>query len=136
LWGNLAGVLLFAFSVSVHAADEKITQVEQIFTNPSVFHRHEVVLRGGLTLKGLLESKDPFGFQLCGPIFTLRDDTGEIPVMYMIRCDKTEVDAVTAMAGPLVIVHATIEAETVSTETSHREFRIRAMAKKIRREHQ
>jgi hypothetical protein len=129
-------MLALLLSISAHAGEEKITRVEQILTNPSVFHRHEVVLRGGLALKGSLESKDPFGFSLCGPIFTLHDDTGEIPVMYMIRCDKTEVDAVTAMAGSVVTVHATIEAETVSTETTYKEFRIRAMAKKIRRDSQ
>lgn len=131
-WG-MVGMVLLGWILNAHAADE-ITRVEMILSNPSAFHRHDVVLKGGLKLVGEWEGTDTLGSRTCGPIFKLNDDTGEIPVMYVIRCDQNELNKLSAMAGELVIVHATIEAETVSTSTSGNEFRIRAMAKRIRRE--
>ena len=131
-WG-IVGIVLLGWILYAHAADE-ITQVTKILSNPSAYHRHDVVLKGGLKLVGQWEGKDTLGSPLCGPIFKLEDDTGEIPVMYVIRCDQNEVKKFEAMAGGRVIVHATIEAETVSTSASGNEFRTRAMAKKIRRE--
>ena len=131
-WG-MVGILLLGWILNAHAADE-IASVEKILSNPSAFHRHDVVLKGELKLVGQWEGKDTLGSQTCGPIFKLEDDTGEIPVMYVIRCDQNELNRLSAMAGGQVIVHATIEAETVSTSTSGNEFRTRAMAKKIRRE--
>ena len=130
---SMVGIVLLGWSLHAHAADE-ITPIEKVLSNPSAFHRHAVVLKGGLKLVGQWEGKDTLGSATCGPIFKLEDDTGEIPVMYVIRCVQSEVDKIAAMAGGRVIVHATIEAETVSTTTSGDEFRTRAMAKKIRRE--
>ncbi len=73
------------------------------------------------------------GKPTCGPIFTLDDDSGDIPVMYIIRCDAAEVDRVTAMAGERAIVHAIIEAATVITADGS-EYKTRAIASKIQRE--
>jgi hypothetical protein len=131
-WG-MVGIVLLGWILNAHAADE-ITPVAKILSNPSAFHRHSVVLKGGLKLVGQWEGKDTLGSPVCGPIFKLEDDTGEIPVVYVIRCDQNEANKIAAMAGGQAIVHATIEAETVSTTTSGNEFRTRAMAKKIRRE--
>ena len=131
-WG-MVGIVLLGWSLHAHAADE-ITPVEKILSNPSAFHRHDVVFKGELKLVGQWEGNDTLGSVTCGPIFKLEDDTGEIPVMYVIRCDQNELNRLSAMAGGRVIVHATSEAETVSTSTSGNEFRIRAMAKNIRRE--
>ena len=131
-WG-MVGIVLLGWSLNAHAADE-ITPVEKILSNPSAFHRHNVMLKGGLKLVGQWEGKDTLGSATCEPIFKLEDDTGEIPVMYVIRCDQNELNRLSAMAGGQVIVHATIEAETVGMSTSGNEFRIRAMAKKIRLE--
>ena len=130
---SMVGIVLLGWILHAHAADE-VTPVEKILSNPSAFHRHDVVLKGGLKLVGQWEGKDTLGSQTCGPIFKLEDDTGEIPVMYVIRCDQNELNRLSAMAGGQVIIHATVEAETVNSNANSSEYRTRAMAKKIRRE--
>ena len=121
-------------SFSAHAADEIIT-VDKILSNPSAFHRHVVVLKGALKLVGELEGST-LGNPSCGPIFKLEDDTGDILVMYIIRCDAAEIDRVTAIAGQRAIIHATIEAATVISTADGIEYKTRAMATKIQRDEQ
>jgi hypothetical protein len=112
---------------------EEITPVAKIWANPSAFHRHKVVLKGVLKLVSRWEGKDAVGAPTCGPIFKLDDDSEDIPVIYIIRCDAAEIGKVTAMAGERVIVHATIEATTVVSTAEGSEYKTRAMASKIQR---
>ena len=113
---------------------EEITPVAKIWANPSAFHRHNVVLKGALKLVSRWEGKDAVGAPTCGPIFKLDDDSGDILVIYIIRCDTAEVSRVTAMAGERAIVHAVIEAATVISAADGSEYQTRAMATKIQRE--
>lgn len=124
---------LFGASLQSSAADE-ITSVQNVLSNPSAFHRHDVVLKGELKLVAHWEGKTAVGARTCGPIFKLDDDTGEIPVFYIIRCDENEVSRVSAMAGGRAIVYATIDFGTVTINADGSESRIRAMATKIQRE--
>ena len=124
---------LFGASFQSQAADV-ITSVQQIRSNPSAFHRHVVALKGRLKLIGQWQGKDAAGAPTCGPTFELDDDTGEISVIYLIRCDEQEVSRVSAMAGGRAIVYATIDSVTVTINADGSESRIRAMATKIQRE--
>lgn len=133
VWWGMVAIALLGCSLNAQAADE-ITPIGKILSNPSAFHRHEVVLKGELKLLGQSDWRDSFGRPICGPIFMLEDDTSEMPVIYSIRCDPDEVNKISAMAGGRVIVYATVEADTASRETSGIEFKTRALAKKIRRE--
>ena len=126
-------LVLFGASLQSQAADV-MTSVQQVLSNPSAFHRHDVVLKGRLTLVGQWEGKDTVGRPICGPIFKLDDDTGEIPVLYLIRCDQQEVSRVSSMAGGRVIIYATIDSATVTINADGSESRIRAMATKIQGE--
>ncbi len=130
---GMVGMVVLGWSLSGHCMEE-ITPVAKIWANPSAFHRHDVVLEGALKLIGRWEGTDVLGLPTCGPIFKLDDDSGDIPVMYVIRCDAAEVGKVTAMAGGRAIVHATIEAATVISTADGSEYRTRAMATKIQRE--
>lgn len=130
---GIAGMIVLGWSLSGHSMEE-ITPVAKIWANPSAFHRHKVVLKGVLKLISRWEGKDVVGVPTCGPIFKLDDDSGDIPVLYIIRCDAAEVGKVTAMAGERVIVHATIEAVTVVSTADGSEYKTRAMASKIQRE--
>jgi hypothetical protein len=130
---GIVGVVVLGWSLSGHCMEE-ITPVAKIWANPSAFHRHKVVLKGVLKLVSRWEGKDAVGIPTCGPIFKLDDDSGDIPVMYIIRCDAAEIGKVTAMAGERVIVHATIEASYLVSSTDGSEYRTRAMASKIQRE--
>jgi hypothetical protein len=129
----MVAMVSFGASLSSQAADD-ITPVAKVLANPSAFHRHDVVLKGGLKFVGHWEGKDVVGVPTCGPIFKLEDDSGEIPVLYIIRCDQNEVSKVSAMAGGRAIVHATIEAATVISDVDSSEYRTRAMASRIQRE--
>lgn len=111
-------------------AGEEITPVHEVLSNPSKFHRHVVVLKGVLKLTGRWEGKDVVGMSTCGPIFNLRDDTGEIPIFYVTRCDQQEVARVSALSGGLAIVNATIQSDSVVFEGA--EYHTRAMASQIR----
>ena len=130
---GIVGMVVLGWSLSGHCMEE-ITPVAKIWANPSAFHRHKVVLKGTLKLVSRWEGKDAVGTPTCGPIFKLEDDSGDIPVLYIIRCDAAEVGKVTAMAGERAIVHATIEAATVISSTDGSEYKTRAMATKIQRE--
>ena len=130
------GMMLLALlgaSLQSSAADE-ITSVQQVLSNPSSFHRHDVILKGKLKLVAQWDGKSTVGAPTCGPIFTLDDGTGEIPVLYIIRCDQNEVGRVSAMAGGRAIVYATIDSLTVYINADGSESRIKAMASKIQRE--
>lgn len=124
---------LLGSSIQSQSADV-ITPVQKVLSNPSAFHRHDVVLHGALKLIGRWEGKSAIGGPTCGPIFTLDDGTGEIPVIYIIRCDQTEAGRVEAMAGDRAIVNATIDSVTVYINADGSESRIKAMATKIQRE--
>ncbi len=128
---GIVGMVVLGWSLSGNSSEE-ITPVAKIRANPNAFHRHKVVLKGVLKLVSRWEG-NAMGKPTCGPIFTLDDDSGDIPVMYIIRCDAAEVDRVTAMAGERAIVHAIIEAATVITADGS-EYKTRAMASKIQRE--
>lgn len=130
---GIVGMVVLGWSLSGYCMEE-ITPVTKIWANPSAFHRHNVVLKGVLKLVSRWEGKDAVGAPTCGPIFKLADDSGDIPVMYIIRCDTAEVSRVTAMAGARAIVHATIEAATVISTADGSEYQTRAMATKIQRE--
>lgn len=129
---GIVGMVVLGWSLSGNSSEE-ITPVAKIRANPNAFHRHNVVLKGVLKLVSRWEGKDAVGKPTCGPIFKLDDDSGDIPVMYIIRCDAAEVDRVTAMAGERAIVHAVIEAASVTTADGS-EYKTRAMATKIQRE--
>lgn len=126
-------LVLFGASLKSQAADV-MTSVQQVLSNPSAFHRHDVVLKGRLTLVGQWEGKDTVGRPICGPIFRLDDDTGEIPVLYLIRCDQQEVSRISAMAGGKSVIHATIDSVTVTMNPDGSDYHLRAMATKIQRE--
>jgi hypothetical protein len=130
---GIVGMVVLGWSLSGYCMEE-ITPVAKIWANPSAFHRHSVVLKGVLKLVSRWEGKDAVGAPTCGPIFKLDDDSGDILVMYIIRCDTAEVSRVTAMAGARAIVHATIEAATVISTADGSEYQTRAMATKIQRE--
>lgn len=130
---GIVGMVVLGWSLSGYCMEE-ITPVAKIWANPSAFHRHSVVLKGVLKLVSRWEGKDVVGAPTCGPIFKLDDDSGDILVMYIIRCDTAEVSRVTAMAGARAIVHATIEAATVISTADGSEYQTRAMATKIQRE--
>jgi hypothetical protein len=130
---GFVGMVVLGWSLSGHGMEE-ITPVAKIWANPSAFHRHSVVLKGVLKLVSRWEGKDAVGAPTCGPIFKLDDDSGDIPVMYIIRCDADEVGRVTAMAGERAIVHAMIEAATVVSTADGSEYQTRAIATKIQRE--
>ncbi len=123
-WWMLAG----------HVAAEEVTPVEKVLSNPSAFHRHDVVHRGGLKLIGEWQGKDTFGMPTCGSIFQLDDQTGEIPVVYIIRCDPSERQRVNGLAVGRVSVRGNVEAQTVIKMNSGMELRTRVMATNIRRE--
>jgi hypothetical protein len=130
------GMMLLALlgsSIQSQSA-EVMTPVQKVLVNPSAFHRHDVVLQGALKLVGRWEGKSAIGGSTCGPIFTLDDGTGEILVIYIIRCDQTEAGRVEAMAGGRAIVYATIDSFTVYIHADGSESRIKAMATKIQRE--
>ena len=129
---GIVSVVVLGLSLSGHCMEE-ITPVAKIWANPSAFHRHKVVLKGVLKLVSRWEGKDAVGTPTCGPIFKLDDDSGDIPVIYIIRCDAAEIEKVTAMAGERAIVHATIEATTVVSTAEGSEYKTRAMASKIQR---
>jgi hypothetical protein len=130
-----AVVLLALFGTGTQSqAADVITSVQHILSNPSAYHRHIVVLSGRLKLTAQWEGKDNVGMPTCGPIFTLEDDTGQISVYYIIRCDEQELQKMTAMAGSKAIVYATIDAITVTMNTDGSSSHIRAMATKIQRE--
>ncbi|TKB91067.1 MAG: hypothetical protein E8D41_11525 [Nitrospira sp.] len=126
-------LVLFGASLQSLAADV-MTSVHQVLSNPSAFHRHDVVLKGRLTLIGQWEGKDTLGRPICGPMFKLDDDTGEIPVLYIIRCDQQEVSRISAMAGGKALIHATIDSDTVTMNPDGSDYRLRAMATKIQRQ--
>ncbi len=88
-------LVLFGASLQSLAADV-MTSVQQVLSNLSTFQRHDVALKGRLTLVGQWEGKDTVGMPICGPIFKLAGDTGEIPVLYPIRCDQQEVSRISA----------------------------------------
>ncbi|MDN5942874.1 MAG: hypothetical protein L0H94_13405 [Nitrospira sp.] len=128
-------VILALLGVSFQSlAADVMTSVQQVLSNPSAFHRHDVVLKGKLKLVGQMEGKNVAGAAICGPIFELDDDTGEIRVIYLIRCDEQEVSRVSAMAGGRAIVYATIDSITVTINADGSESRTRAMATKIQRD--
>jgi hypothetical protein len=128
-------VILALFGASLQSlAADVMTSVQQVLSNPSAFHRHAVVFKGRLKLIGQWEGKDAVGAPTCGPTLELDDDTGEIPVIYLIRCDQQEVSRVSAMAGGRAIIYATIDSATVTINADGSESRIRAMATKIQRE--
>jgi hypothetical protein len=128
-------ILLVLFGASLQSlAADVMTSVQQVLSNPSAFHRHDVVLKGRLKFVGQLDGKNAAGAPICGPTFELDDDTGEIRVIYLIRCDQQEVSRVSAMAGGRAIIHATIDSITVTINADGSESRIRAMATKIQRE--
>jgi len=78
-------ILLVIFGASLQSLSADVmTSVQQVLSNPSAFHRHAVVLKGRLKLMGQWEGKDAVGAPICGPMFELDDDTGEIPVIYLI----------------------------------------------------
>ena len=128
-------ILLVIFGASLQSLSADVmTSVQQVLSNPSAFHRHAVVLKGRLKLMGQWEGKDAVGAPICGPMFELDDDTGEIPVIYLIRCDQQEVSRVSSMAGGRAMIYATIDSATVTINVDGSESRIRAMAIKIQRE--
>ena len=86
---GIVGMVVLGWSLSGHCMEE-ITPVAKIWANPSAFHRHNVVLKGILKLVSRWEGKDAVGAPTCGPIFKLDDDSGDIPVLYIIRCDPAE----------------------------------------------
>ena len=94
---SVVGVVTLAYVLSSQAGEE-IIPVQKVLSNPSAFHRHNVVLKGVLTLISQWEGNDAFG-RICGPMFKLDDGTGDILVMYLMRCDPAEVSRVTALAG-------------------------------------
>ena len=53
-------LVLFGASLKSLAADV-VMSVQQVLSNPSAFHRHDVVLKGRLTLVGQWEGKDMIG---------------------------------------------------------------------------
>lgn len=132
---GLAGLIVLGWSFGSHGED-RIVPISRILSNPSAYHRHEVVLRGGLTQIGTWDGKDMMGRSTCGPVFTLQDDTGEIPAFYVVLCNQKEVERVSAFTGSQVVVYATIESETVTHSADGSEFRIRGMATTIRPENQ
>ena len=83
---------------------------------------------------GQWEGKDAVGKPICGPMFELDDDTGEIPVLYLIRCDQQEVRRISAMAGGKTVIHATIDSVTVTMNPDGSDYHLRAMASKIQRD--
>ena len=83
---------------------------------------------------GQWEGKDAVGKPICGPMFELDDDTGEIPVLYLIRCDQQEVSRISAMAGGKAMIHATIDSVTVTMNPDGSDYHLRAMASKIQRD--
>jgi hypothetical protein len=128
-------ILLVLFGASFQSlAADVITSVQQVLSNPSAFHRHAVVLKGRLKLMGQWEGKDAVGKPICGPMFELDDDTGEIPVLYLIRCDQQEVSRISAMAGGKTVIHATIDSVTVTMNPDGSDYHLRAMASKIQRD--
>jgi hypothetical protein len=130
---GIVGMVVLGWSLSGYCMEE-ITPVAKILANPSAFHRHNVMLKGVLKLVSRWDGKDAVGVPTCGPIFKLDDDSGDIPVLYIIRCDAVEVGRVTAMAGERAIVHAMIEAVTVISTADGSEYQTRAMATKIQRD--
>ncbi len=128
-------ILLVLFGASFQSlAADVITSVQQVLSNPSAFHRHAVVLKGRLKLMGQWEGKDAVGKPICGPMFELDDDTGEIPVLYLIRCDQQEVSRISAMAGGKTVIHATIDSVTVTMNPDGSDYHLRAMDSKIQRD--
>ena len=128
-------ILLVLFGASFQSlAADVMTSVQQVLSNPSAFHRHAVVLKGRLKLMGQWEGKDAVGKPICGPMFELDDDTGEIPVLYLIRCDQQEVRRISAMAGGKTVIHATIDSVTVTMNPDGSDYHLRAMASKIQRD--
>jgi hypothetical protein len=99
---------LFGTGLQSQGADV-VTSVQQVLSNPSAFHRHDVILKGRLKLVGQWEGKDAVGAPTCRPTFELDDDTGQISVIYIIRCDQQEVSRVSAMAGGRATIYATID---------------------------
>jgi hypothetical protein len=88
---------------------EELATVDAIVNHPTTYHRHIVTIKGVLRVVGQTEGKDSLGQPICGPIFLLKDETGELPVIYTIRCQSEEVQKASAMAGHQVKVTATIE---------------------------
>ena len=128
-------ILLVLFGASLQSlAGDVITSIQHVLSNPSAFHRHNVVLNGRLKLIGQWEGKDHVGAPTCGPIFTLDDDTGEILVVYIIRCDEQELSRMATMMGDRATVYGTIDATTVTLNADSSESRMRALATKIQRE--
>lgn len=125
------GLLLLVGSGHSLAAEE-VTPVQEVLSNPAKFHRHVVVLNGALKLVGRWEGKDVVGIPTCGSIFKLEDDTGAIPIFYIIRCDPQEAARISAMGGGRAIVSATIQSDPVVVEGA--EYHTRAMASTIRLE--
>jgi hypothetical protein len=130
LWASFWIFLLAGLGHS--SAAEEVTPVQEVLSNPAKFHRHVVVLQGALKLVGRWEGKDVVGIPTCGSIFKLQDDTGEIPIFYIIRCDPQEEGRIAGMGGGRVTVSATIQSDPVVVEGA--EYHTRAMGSTIRLE--
>ena len=117
--------------IALHAAD--VISIASVLSSPTSFHRRAVMLQGVVRRIIPYESRNLSNNQpMCSQDFILEDDTGEIEVVYMARCQVGEEKAIPVTQGESLTVYATIDAPPDNmTNTDGSEFGFRAMATKI-----
>jgi hypothetical protein len=131
---KIAGlVYVMAFAVGVWA--ESVTSIRHIVHNPTSFHRQAVTLHGVVKEVVPYDAKDWFNQSLCNEEFTLQDETGEITIFWMTRCQAGEEKAVPVTVGEHLLVSGTVDAPPTNIKSPNgTDFGFRVMAVRVMRQ--
>jgi hypothetical protein len=117
-----------AFAAGVWAVDT-VTAIGHILPNPTSFHRRAVTLQGVVKEVVPYDAKDWFNQSLCNQEFTLQDETGDITVFWMTRCQAGEDKAVPVTVGEQLLISGTIDAPPTNIKNPNgADFGFRVMA--------
>ncbi len=92
-------------------AEEPVTPIGFLLVNPTALHRRALKLKGVTHSVAAYSEGETGTKQLyCGADFKLEDETGEIEVLYRVRCQAGEQRAVVIGEKMHVVVEGNMEA--------------------------
>jgi hypothetical protein len=131
-WGMLAVAWLLAQAAATSAGEilpTEILQIKSVVSDPTAYHRRTVKLQG--KVKNLAKA-DASNQTSCNQDFTLEDETGAIPVYYIVRCEISGQKAIQLLEGEQVIVEGSVEALSGNVHSSDgKSFGSAVMASRI-----
>ncbi|HXC66461.1 MAG TPA: hypothetical protein VN638_03520 [Nitrospiraceae bacterium] len=128
---GLIGCAWFWAALVFAAPADEVIPIGTITVNPMANNRRAVILQGKTKKLNTYQGQDSFGRSICGQGFVLEDETGSIDVLYLVRCQASEMPMV-VREDEWVLVHATIDVSSDNVKnTEGKDLRFKAMATKV-----